>query len=65
MGLGLVITKQIVEAHNGTLTCTSVRGQGATFILTLPVGDSQGSEAKPSSPCYGSTSGSVEEAGSG
>jgi len=36
-GLGLAIAKQIVEAHNGTITVDSVQGVGTTFHLTLPI----------------------------
>lgn len=36
-GLGLVITKQIVEAHHGTISCISRQGDGCTFTLTLPL----------------------------
>lgn len=36
-GLGLVITKQIIESHNGTLTCESRPGDGCTFTISLPV----------------------------
>lgn len=35
VGLGLNICRQIAEAHGGTLTVSSVPGQGATFTLTL------------------------------
>nr|WP_301340451.1 PAS domain-containing sensor histidine kinase [Corallococcus exercitus] len=38
LGLGLFITRQIVEAHHGTLRAESQPGQGATFIVELPVG---------------------------
>ncbi|RKH00122.1 PAS domain S-box protein [Corallococcus carmarthensis] len=37
LGLGLFITRQIVEAHQGTLRAESQPGQGATFIVELPV----------------------------
>ncbi|CAM3989851.1 PAS domain-containing sensor histidine kinase [Corallococcus exiguus] len=37
LGLGLFITKQIVEAHHGTLRVESQPGHGATFIVELPV----------------------------
>lgn len=35
-GLGLSITKMIVERHGGTISCQSGKGQGSTFTLTLP-----------------------------
>lgn len=34
-GLGLAISQRIVEDHGGTLTLSSVFGQGATFRITL------------------------------
>jgi two-component system sensor histidine kinase HydH len=36
-GLGLWIAQQIVTAHGGTLKAQSVPGEGAVFIMTLPV----------------------------
>jgi signal transduction histidine kinase len=36
IGLGLPVTKRIVEKHGGTIAAESVPGQGATFVLTLP-----------------------------
>ncbi|GEM_PF-849383 len=36
-GLGLVITRSLVELHGGRLTVFSVPGEGSTFSFTLPV----------------------------
>ncbi len=36
-GMGLAISKAIVEAHGGTLSVTSQLGQGSVFTFTLPV----------------------------
>lgn len=35
-GLGLAMTKKIVDAHLGSITCRSISGEGATFRIALP-----------------------------
>lgn len=36
-GIGLAIAKKIIEKHNGLITAKSKVGEGATFIMVLPL----------------------------
>lgn len=39
-GIGLAITKKIIDKHNGSISVSSKEGEGAAFELTLPVSQS-------------------------
>ena len=43
-GLGLAVSYGIIEVHQGTITVESEPGQGATFIIRLPLEPQQGEE---------------------
>ena len=36
-GIGLAITKKILDKHNGSITATSKEGVGSEFVITLPL----------------------------
>ncbi len=44
-GMGLAVCRRIVERHGGALTAESAPGQGARFLITLPVRQTQGESA--------------------
>jgi PAS domain S-box-containing protein len=45
-GMGLAICRKIAERHSGSLTAKSTPGQGATFIVTLPIQQRKGDNSE-------------------
>jgi signal transduction histidine kinase/DNA-binding response OmpR family regulator/ligand-binding sensor domain-containing protein len=35
-GIGLVLAKNYISAHGGTIRCTSCKNEGSTFVVSLP-----------------------------
>ena len=40
-GLGLAVTRKVIEQHGGTIRVESREGKGTTFTLTLPLAGRQ------------------------
>lgn len=38
-GIGLALAKSIIEAHKGKISVRSLKGEGTTFVVELPLGD--------------------------
>jgi len=38
-GIGLTITKKLIELHGGTIRVKSVEGEGSVFTFSLPVSE--------------------------
>jgi two-component system sensor histidine kinase VicK len=49
-GVGLSITKQLVELHGGRIWVRSKSGQGSTFYVRMPRGGSSSAKAADASP---------------
>lgn len=49
-GLGLAVSRDIVESHGGRIGFTSAEGEGATFFVELPSGNGEAADHKEMAP---------------
>jgi signal transduction histidine kinase len=49
-GLGLYISRELIEQHGGQLWFASVEGEGTTFFLTVPLADASSTSDDNSPP---------------
>ncbi len=49
MGLGLYVSRQVVEAHGGSLIASSQLGEGVTFTVNMPVKKASGQVSEENS----------------
>jgi signal transduction histidine kinase len=52
-GLGLAVTQQIIADHGGAIHVESEEGQGATFVVRLPVEEQPPAALRQMPPIYG------------
>ena len=49
-GLGLAICQGIIQSHQGSITIESVVGEGSTFVIQLPLGETDGRAKEDDNP---------------
>ncbi|MDP4096369.1 ATP-binding protein [Paenibacillus sp. P96] len=65
IGLGLSISKQLIEQHGGTLTVHSEPGQGSVFSFDLPVADESNLSMQQTSSFAGQDLAGIDEPSAG
>lgn len=50
VGLGLAISKQIIDAHHGSITVESALSRGTTFTVAIPVGQARSDHQQERQP---------------